>query len=516
MLRTFCKIQRDTLMSSRTARMSACATVLVIGSTLAFGASDARLIDAVKSHDGEALRSLVKEHADVNAPEPDGTTALHWAAHANDIEAVETLLRAGANVKAANRYGVTPLSEAATYGSAALVEALLKAGADPNTLTTERGETVLMTASRAGNAAAVKALLDHGAAVSAKETFRGQTALMWAAAENHPDVVKLLLGHGADPKVHSSDRDTTPPKLMAGTPAAPISRGGLTALVFAARQGSTEAAQALLAGGADINEGDADGHTPLLIAILNNHDDLAQILIDKGADVNASDKDGRSPLFTAVDQHDVDWSDRPFVKETDKLSSFDIIKSLIDHKANVNAQLTAAPVIKKAAQDNADRTIAAGGTAFMRAARSGDVEVMQYLLDHGADPKLSNKDGANAMMLAAGLGYTDANRSTEAQALAAVKMCVGLGFDVNAATDKGEAAMHGAARRGADTIIQYLADQGAKINAPNKQGLTPFDLAMGKGGGAAGRQPPKEKTAALIRKLGGSEGVEVTQIAKAE
>lgn len=493
--------------------------LLVIGAVSAailFAATDTRAIDAVKAHDIAALRSLVKEHADVNAPEPDGATALQWAAHANDLEAVEILLRAGANPRAASRYGVTPLSEAATYGSAALVEALLKAGADPNTLTTERGETVLMTASRVGNAAAVKVLIDHGADVNAKETFRGQTALMWAAAENHPDVVKLLLDHGADAKVHSSDRDTTPPKLMAGTPAAPISRGGLTALVFAARQGSIESARTLIEAGTDINEPDADGHTPLLIAILNNHDDLAEMLIEKGADVNAADKDGRTPLFTAVDQHDVDWSDRPFVKETDKLSSFDILKSLVEHKANVNAQLTATSIIKKAAQDSPDRTLSVGATAFMRAARSGDVEVMHYLLDHGADPKLSNKDGANALMLAAGLGYTDANRSTEAQALAAVKLCMTLGFDVNAATDKGETAMHGAARRGADTIVQYLADHGAKINAANKQGLTPLDLALGKGGGAAGRQPPKEKTAALIRKLGGSEGAETTQIAKAE
>lgn len=486
-----------------------------VSATIVF-AADTSVVDAVKGHDAEALRSLVKEHADVNAPEPDGTTALDWAAHGNDLQMAEILLRVGANARTANRYGVTPLSEAATYGSAALVEALLKAGADPNTLRTERGETVLMTASRAGNADAVKVLLEHGADGNAKESFRGQTALMWAAAENHADVVRLLIGHGADPKVHSSDRDTTPPKLMAGTPAAPISRGGLTALVFAARQGSMEAAKALLEGGAEINETDADGHTPLLIAILNNHDDLAQMLIDQGADVNLADKDGRTPLFTAVDQHDVDWSDRPFVKETDKLSSLDVIKSLVGHGAQVNAQLTAASIIKKAAQDSPDRTISAGGTAFMRAARSGDVEVMRYLLDHGANPKLSNKDGANALMLAAGLGYTDANRSTEAEALAAVKMCLDLGFDVNAATDKGETAMHGAAKRGADSIIQYLAAKGANVNAANKQGLTPFDIAMGKGGGNAGRLPPKEKTAALIKKLGGTEGNEVTQIAKAE
>jgi len=472
-------------------------------------AADSRVVDTVKGHDKEALRAAIKDHADVNAPEADGTSALHWAAHQNDLEAVQLLLKAGASARTASRYGVTPMSEAALYGSGELVEALLKAGADPNTLTTERGDTVLMTASRAGNAGAVKVLLDHGANANAKENVRGQTPLMLAAAEDHPEIVKLLIAHGADPKVRSNDRDTTPPKLMAGTPAAPISRGGLTALVFAARQGSIESANALIDAGAEINQGDADGNNPLLVAILNNHDELAQILIDKGADVNAANKDGRAPLFAAVDAHDVDWSDRPLVKETDKVTSLDVVKSLIEHKANVNAQLTAVSIIKKAAQDSPDRTLGVGATPFMRAARSGDVEVMKLLLDHGADPKLANKDGVTALSVAAGIGYTDSNRGTEPQALDAVKLCVSLGLDVNAATDKGETAMHGAARRGADTIIQYLAGNGANISAANKQGLTPLDLALGKGGGAAGRQPPKEVTAALIEKLGGTAGVEV-------
>jgi len=492
--------------------------VIVVGVIFAAGlsAADTRLVDAVKNHDKEAVRALLKEHADVNAPQEDGTSALQWAAHNNDLESTQMLLKAGADAKAASRYGVTPLSEAATHGSGALVEALLKAGADVNTFTTEKGETVLMTASRAGNVEAVKALLEQGADANAKERFRGQTALMWAAAENHPEVIRLLIAHGADAKVRSSDRDTTPPKLMAGTPAAPISRGGLTALVFAARQGSMEAAKALLDAGADINQGDADGNNPLLIAILNNHDELAMMLIDRGADVNAVNKDGRSPIFAAVDAHDVDWSDRPLVKEADKVSSLDVIRALIDHKANVNAQLTAVSIIKKAAQDNADRTLGVGATAFMRAARSGDVEVMKLLLDYGADTKLATKDGVTALSVAAGLGYTDANRGTEPQALEAVKLCFSLGLDVNAATDKGETAMHGAAGRGANSIIQYLADKGGKINASNKRGLTPYDLAMGKGGGAAGRQPPKEATAALIEKLGGSAGQEVVAVAKGE
>jgi ankyrin repeat protein len=193
-----------------------------------------------------------------------------------------------------------------------------------------------------------------------------------------------------------------------------------------------------------------------------------------------------------------------------------VIRALVEHGANVNAQLTAVSIVKKAAQDSPDRTLGTGATAFMRAARSGDVEVMKYLLEHGADPKLANKDGVTALSVAAGIGYTDANRGTEAQALEAVKLCVSLGLDVNVTTDKGETPMHGAARRGANSIIQYLADQGAKVNAANKQGITPFDLAAGKGAANGAPGIPKQETMALIGKLGGSAGVEIREIAKAE
>jgi ankyrin repeat protein len=474
------------------------------------------LVDAVKNQDAESVRTLLKQHVDVNAPEADGTTALHWAAHWGDLETVDALLREGANATALNRYGATPLSEAVRIGGAPLIERLLKAGADPNTFTTAQAETVLMKASREGNLEAVKVLLAHEADVNAKENFRGQTALMWAAAEGHADIVSLLAAHGAELNVRSYDRDTSLPKMAAGTPAAPIARGGLTALLFAARQGEIDCVKALLDAKADINAVDSDGNNALTLAILNTHYDLTQLLIDRGADPNIAAKNGRTALYSAVEMHDVDWSPRPAHKEVDQKTSMDIIHALLDHKANVNAQLTAPAPIEKHAQDMGDKTMGAGTTPFTRAARSADVELMHLLLDKGADPKLVGKDNQTALMVASGVAWTDHIKGTEAEALEAVKLCVSLGLDVNAATDKGETALHGAAHRGADSIAKYLVEKGANVNARNKRGFTPLDLAMGKGGYNGAPGPVHEAIAAIIRQAGGEPGQEIKETAKAE
>lgn len=481
-----------------------CIAALLAVSCCAAPVIDTSLVDAVKNRDKDAARMLLKQHIDVNAAAPDGTTALQWAAHWNDLDTVDLLLQAGADVRVANRYGVTALAEASSTGSSVLVERLLKAGADVNTLATTQGETVLMRAARVGNIDAVKVLLDHGAYADARENYRGQTALMWAAAEGHPEVIKALIAHGADLNVRSFDRDTTTPKMEAGTPSAPIARGGLSALHFASRQGQVESAKALLDGGADINQKDSDGNTSLVIAILNNHYDLAQFLIDRGADTNIANKDGRAALFSAVDVHDADWSPRPARRETDKLTSMDIIRSLLAHGANVNEQLTAASPIIKLAQDTGDKSLSAGATPFMRAARSADLEVMRLLLDKSADPKLANKDGLTALMLAAGVSYNDHILGTEGEALEAVKLCASRGLDINAATDKGLTALHGAASRGANTIVKYLVESGAKLDAKDKKGLTPLDVAMGKGGPPGLPATVHESTADLIRQLMGA------------
>jgi uncharacterized protein len=280
--------------------------------------------------------------------------------------------------------------------------------------------------------------------------------------------------------------------------------------LFAARQGEIDSLRTLLDAGADINQADPDGNNSLLLAILNTHYDLAQFLLDRGADPNAANKDGRTVLFMAVDMHDADYSPRPARKEKDKLTSEDIIHSLVAHKANVNAQLKTSSEIHRFAQDHGDKTLAGGATAFMRAAKSADLPTMHFLLDNGADPKLANKDGLTALLLAAGVGWNERVHGSEADALEAVKICFERGLAVTAATDKDETAMHGAALRGANSIVKFLAEKGANINVKNKQGFTPLDIANGKGGLMGAPRDPRPATMALIQELGGKSALSLT------
>ena len=461
--------------------------------------------NAAQQKDLTALRALVQRRVDVNAAQPDGTTALHWAVVWNNEDAVNLLLRAGADAKARNRYGATPLSEAVSTGSAAMVETLLDAGADPKTLTTEAGETVLMTAARAGNAAVVRMLLDRGSDVNAREQYKGQTALMWAAAERHPAVVTLLLDHGADWKIRSFDRETKVPRLSAASSISPIARGGLTALSFAAREGDIESARVMLDAGVDINYGDVDNTSALVVSIMNKQYTFAKFLIDRGADVNVVGAYGRIALYAIVDVRNEDYSAMPARKTEDLFPTLDITTALLAHGANVNLALTA-NLPGRSGMDTGDTTLDAGTTPLMRAARAGDTAVMRLLLASGADTKPATKDGNTALMFAAGVGYRDKNtHGTERDALEALKICVDAGLDLNQVNNGGETALHGAADRGADTIVQFLVDHGAGLNVKSKRGFTPLDVAMGKS--SLFQLPvPKESTVALLRKLGGKEG----------
>jgi ankyrin repeat protein len=389
------------------------------------------------------------------------------------------------------------------------VERLLKAGADPNTATQE-GETPLMTASRSGSVETVKMLLDHGADLKAQEAWRGQTPLMWAAAESHPGVISLLIQRGADVNAKSAVFDFTQLKAKAGSVPMNFPRGGFTALLFAARQGDLESSQMLLTAGANVNLPDPDGTTPLLAAIINFHFDTALFLLNHGADPNPADAKGRAPLYAAVDMHSLDTSTRPNTRVNDKADAFDVIKALLAKGANPNAALTGV-IPPRGVLDGADRTMGPGATPFMRAAKSNDIPVMTALLEKGADPTLATSTHANALMFAAGVGWRDGkSHGVEEDALQAMQICLDRGVSINAADDQGNTALHGAASRGADQVIAFLAAHGADVNAKDKKGRTALDVAMGVGAEAGGVRAPHESTVSLLKQLMSKAGVGTT------
>lgn len=465
------------------------------------------LSDAVRNGDRATALALLKQHADVNAAEPDGTTALHWAARQDDRELVERLIKAGANVKAANRYGVTPLYLACVNGSAAVIAKLLEAGADANAATTE-GETPLMTVARTGSVDAARVLLAHGADVNSKEHWRQQTPLMWAVAESHPEMAQELIAHGAD--VNARQVTWNWERQMTKEPREKwMPLGGLTPLLFAARQGCLDCGRILLKAGADINAADPNNITPMLLALINGHYDFAAFMIDQGADPNLADETGRTPLFAAVDDHTMPESNLPAPREIDNnLTSMDVIKALLAHGANVNAQLKKQQPYRTKVDRGNDTMLGTGTTPMLRAAKAGDAEVIEALLAKGADPKIPTKFGITPLMAAAGLGSkeedTTGRKKTEAEAIASIKLCLDAGADVNTADNQGETALHGAAQKGYDQVVQFLADHGAKIEIKDKKGRTPLDAAnglMGNGGFDGSRRDVHESTAALLRKL---------------
>ncbi len=483
-----------------------CLTAVVVLPYAGYAAGAAAdAANAVQSRDMTTLRTLLRQRVDVNATQPDGTTALHWAAHWNDLETVKLLLSAGAKVNVPNRYGATPLSEAVVTGNAAMVQALLDAGASVKTRTTEDGETVLMTAARAGNIDAVKLLLDRGAEVNARENYKNQTALMWAAVERHTDIVKLLLRHGADWRIRSVDRETKPPRLSAASSISPIARGGFTALAFTAREGDVATARVMLDAGVDVDYSDIDNTSPLVVAIMNKQFTFANFLLERGADPNIVDAYGRTALYAIVDIRNEDWSTLPNRRSDDPTPNLDVLKQLLAHGAKLDAALTK-PLPGRSGMDSGDTSLNTGATPLMRAARSGDAVSMRLLLEKGANPKLKTTDGNNALMFAAGVGYRDKyTRGTDAEALEALKVMMEAGLDIREANGKGETALHGAAARGADPIVQYLVEHGADINAKTKQGLTSLDFALGKS--TVGQLPvPHDSTVALLKKLGAPEG----------
>lgn len=443
----------------------------------------------------------------VNTPEPDGTTPLMRAVRENNVAEIDRLLRAGADAKAASRYDVTPLSLACINGNPAVIEKLLKAGADPNTAGPE-GETPLMTVARTGSVDAARVLLAHGAKIDARESWHGETALMWAAAQKHPEMVAALIAAGADVNAMSTvvhwERQTTAEPREKWLPP-----GGFTPLMFAARENCVACVKILGEHGANLNLADPDGITPMVNSIINGHYDVAELLLEKGADPNLFDKTGRAALYAAVDAHTMPASNRPSPNESDnRIGSLDLIKSLIARGANVNMQLKTQQPYRSKVDRGDDTMLTTGTTPILRAAKAGDTVVIAMLLEKGADPKLSTRNGINPLMAAAGLGTNESDgvgrKKTQKEAIDSIDLLLKAGVDANAVDNRKESAVFGAAQKGWDEVVQYLADRGARLNDKDTKGLTPLDASMGLAGGLGFDNTTgdvHESTAALLKKL---------------
>lgn len=427
----------------------------VLGASVAYPA-DAVLADAIEKRDLTTASRLLRQPGAVNVAQADGTTPLHWAAHWNDVALVDSLIRAGAKVDAANRYGVTPLLLAAAHGQGlSVVDRLLRAGADANASTGDH-ETALLLAARAGNAAAIKVLLAYGADPNVKEGWRGQTPLMWAAAENHLDAVKTLLEGGGD--------------LYA------ISETLFTPLLFAVRAGHLEMVNALLQAGANPNDVLKNGTSALTLAAANAHWQIGLTLLEWGADPNG-DAQGWAPLhqvaLTRSPHHD---NVAPQPIPTGRIDSLDLVRALVDAGASVNLRTRRSP------NDGFRQWIRRdGATAFFLAAKAADVPLMRLLVAAGADATLPTTQGVSPLAAAAGVGFCQGESpGTEAEALEAVQYALSLGGDVNAADADGFTPMHGAATRGANSIVQFLYDRGARLDVKSKEEeWTPWTMANG-------------------------------------
>jgi ankyrin repeat protein len=495
----------------------------------ALAAGNSPVADAAMRGDKTAITNLLKSKADVNAPQPDGATAIQWAAYKNDLALADTLIAAGANVKAVNRDGATALQLASVNGSAPMIETLVKAGADPNERS-PRGETPLMFASRNGNADAIKALLDHKADINAKENGRGTTALMWAVEQRHVEAVKLLVERGANvatitnpdnkggtaylaPSVQqraAQDRNfgQRNTRAAAATPGNPedlaaadtaaaeaafgrnqqnTNGGGLTPLVFAAREDCLECAKIIVAARADVNQTTRYGWTSLLTAVQNRHYQLAKFLLERGANPNIRNHGGWSPLYLAVDNRNIETGDYP-VRAAD-MDQLAFIKLLLDRGADVNARICGVESTPTDCKGDSTETrtiftmqwlYEAGATPFLRAAQSADLPLMKLFLEHGADPKIATSNGDTALMVSAGIGWVEGVTFewSETDNLEAVKMCLDLGIDPNLANKDGRTALHGAAHKGRNDVVQLLVDRGAKLDAHDNGSRDTFTGAM--------------------------------------
>jgi len=434
---------------------------------------------------------------DVNRRNADGSTPLQWAVHAGNLAEVKRLLRAGADVKLANNYGATPMSLAAEVGNAEMLALLLEGGANPDSPNPD-GQTALLAVSRTGNVKAAQVLLNAGATVDAKEKWGGQTPLMWASARRHPEMMRLLIAKGADVNARSIDRDYQRHIQAEGRPKS-LDSGGLTPLMYAARENCKECVEVLLQSKADIDLPDPDSVSPLLVAIMNANWDVAKQLIEAGADVNQWDIYGETPLITAIDLRTRIDGGRASIDAMNQTKGIDVVKLLLDRGANPNMQLFFKPANARGA------VTTRGATPLIRAAVNADSEVMKLLLEKGADATIATADRQTPIHAVL------AGRAPEPQAVELIRALQKAGADVNVVAlinhpeeIRGGTAMHYAVRKRYKAVMKELASYGIDMNAVDQDGLTALDYTQSRGfmPFMALQTPLFKEEATLLRELG--------------
>lgn len=429
--------------------------------------NEREFVVAAREGDIDVLRSLLDSGVSARVTDEDGSTALLWASYRDDLNMTRLLIDAGAVVNAPNDLGATPLWAAGQNGSAAATEILLAAGADPN-IPLLSGETALMVAARSGHPVVVEQLADAGAALD-RRALRGQTALMWAVSQKHADVVQMLIMSGAD--IHARSDVWT--QVMAVPPHGQfgynreIPHGGNTPLMFAARVGDLKSAKLLVEAGANVDDSNAWGVSATVMAAHSGYRGIVELLLNKGANPNAR-RAGFTALHEAIMRRD---------------SS--MVKTLLTHGADPNVQLETWTPIRRASRDLNFQPPLIGATPFWLAARFREVDLMRLLVLHGADPLFVHHadyiaDGSferqmrstTTLMAVLGMGggrlrsWVPPNDSDqEARVLAAAKLAVELGVDVNATDTNGYTALDEAEALQFETVVRFLVEVGAKPSA---------------------------------------------------
>ena len=490
---------------------------LAVALSIGVNAAESPIADAAARGDREAVRTLLKKAADVNAAQGDGMTALHWAAMNGDTELAQMLLVAGANVRSTTRLGTyTPLYLASQQGHAAVIQALITAGADVKA-GTPNGTTPLMVAAASGEVEAVKVLVEAGAEVNGKDGVRQQTPLMYAAASNRAAVIEYLASKGAEltatSKVSNLANLSREGLGFGGNPQVPgaqganaaarrapmpgvdrnyslneliVAHGGLTPLLYAVRQGHHESADALLKAGADVNaKSKGDGTSPLLMAVINGHFDLAKALIDRGADVNAQSDQGVAPLYGVLN---IEWAPKalypqPQAHKQQKLGYLDLMKILIDKGADVNARIKM-KVWYSGYSFDLSGVDEIGATPFWRAAYASDIAAMRMLVASGADPNLPTMKPAGRARFG---DQTEARESIDQSGLPPVPIGGPSVTPLHAAAGVGYGEGFGAnshryAPTGMLAAVKYLVEElGADVNAADHEGNTALHHAAARG-----------------------------------